>query len=111
MKPTTNKKKADKSAKGKKAPLTDFIYANDMVKDFEFFDFVRVRAGQRGMLFSFGKGHPEAEKVIIFKEILIPLEVAYSLKEILINQFDDMQKSGFIKIGGMPKGRKDKNNV
>ncbi|MEE9441338.1 MAG: hypothetical protein V3V99_01560 [candidate division Zixibacteria bacterium] len=103
MKSTTKKNSNPKQSK--KAP--NYRYIDEHAKDFAFFDYVRVRSGARGSLLSFGKSHPESNEFIIFKEILIPLDVAYSLKDILINQFDEMEESGLINIE-KPSKKKNK---
>ena len=99
MKPTKKNQSATEKQESR-----NYEYFDECVKNFEYADFVRIRSGYRGTLLSFGKGHPEKEKFLIFSEVLIPLDVAFSLKKILDEQLGEMQKDGIIKV------MDDKNN-
>lgn len=87
----TDKNKIDSDSK-------EYIYPDENIKNFEFYDYVRLRSGPRGTLFSFGKKHPEGDKFLIFKEVLIPLDVAYRLMKILNDHFKKMEEDGVINI-------------
>jgi len=73
-------------------------YSTESVVDYSFSNFVRVTANQSGMLLSFGKIHPQAGKIIVFDEILLPFEVALSLSKIIQNQFENLKKDGLIEL-------------
>lgn len=88
---------------------SEYAYIADSVKDFHFSDFVKIRSGPRGTLMSFGKYHPENEKFMIFSEILLPLDTAYSLMTILEKQFAELQERKLIEVektGQSSKGDK-----
>ncbi len=87
-----------KTNKKETKPITGHIYGDESVKNYSFFDFVRVRTGKNGSLLSFGKSHPESDKFTVYQEILIPLEIGLKLGEIITNQFKELEASGQIKI-------------
>jgi len=74
----------------------NYEYASEAVKDFAYSDYVRVRAGMRGMLFSFGKVHPENDKIVIHSEVLVPLDVTFRLKEIIHDQMSELESQGIL---------------
>lgn len=88
----------------------NYIYLDEKVKDFLYSDFVRVNSGPRGVLLALGKGHPESDKFVIFSEVLLPLDVAFRLKDILTKHFDEMTKKGLIRLEqNVEKSGKEKN--
>ena len=93
-KPAGKKRTVSKTPKSKRGPKE--VYLNDQVKDYSFAEFVKLRSGPRGMLFSFGKGHPEG--IVIFKEIMLPYDVAATLSGIITDQLQHLQDEGLIEI-------------
>lgn len=91
-------KRAAQKSDQSRVDQVEYCYLDDRVKDFAFAEFVKLRSGPRGMLFSFGKGHPELGKVVIFQEILLPFEVAASLSNIIVAQLDQMKTAGLIEV-------------
>lgn len=82
----------------KKRPTDKFVYMNESARDYSFADFVAVKSGVRGMLLSFGKAHPHEEELMIFKEILLPLDVAHRLQVIMHDQFEELIEKGLIQV-------------
>lgn len=78
--------------------LDEVVYASEEVKNFAFSDYVKLRTGPRGMLFSFGKRHPDDKKITIYDEMLIPLDVAYVLLQIMKDQFYLLEKNQMIEV-------------
>jgi hypothetical protein len=76
----------------------DHYYLNDEPKDFSYSDYVSLRSGAHGILFSFGQSHPEKESYRIIEEILIPYDVALALRDILDMQFVRLEEKGLIKV-------------
>ena len=91
-----NKEKKSAGVKGAPKPA-EYEYVDESVQDFDYADFVKIRSGVRGMLFSFGKIHPERAKHMLHTEILIPLDVALSLHQIMGRQFEELERQGVIK--------------
>lgn len=75
----------------------DYAYLDESVKNHEYSDWIRVRAGGMGVLLSFGKIRPDNEKKTIFQEILVPLHVANSLRDILTKQMTELQEKGYLR--------------
>ncbi|MBD3234063.1 MAG: hypothetical protein GF315_10120 [candidate division Zixibacteria bacterium] len=93
-----NKTKKSKEKTSKPHDSKDEIsYLTEEVKNFEFADHVAIRSYPRGMLLSFSKAHPGEEKLLTFKEILIPFEVAVSLQQIIKDQIDGLIEQGILK--------------
>ncbi|MCK4856458.1 MAG: hypothetical protein KAT58_00655 [candidate division Zixibacteria bacterium] len=95
---TTTKKRARtrNSAASKKSK--EYIYPGDRCGEYLWSDYVRVNSGPRGILLSFGQFHPEVGKYQIIKEILLPYEVAISLRTIIGKQIDALTEKGLIEI-------------
>lgn len=93
-----SKRTTHKSLQPPKVAEPEYCYLDDRVKDYAFSEFVKLRSGPRGMLLSFGKGHPELGKQVIFQEILLPYEVAASLSDIIAAQLDQLKAAGLIEI-------------
>lgn len=90
----------------------EFIYAESSTRNFEYSDVIKVRSSQTGMLFSFGKNHPDlAGKPLIFREIFLPLDVGWRLKNVLEKQFASLEKDGIIKIEKIDSKSKPKSNA
>jgi len=96
VKPVGKKRVAGKTPKSKQRP--EPVYLDDQVKDFSFAEFVKLQSGPRGMLFSFGKGHPEVGNIVIFKEIMLPYDVAATLSGIIASQLEQLKAEGLIEI-------------
>ena len=54
----------------------------------EYADFVKLSTSSNGVLFSFGQTHPERQGITITYEVLLPVPVSYSLRDILIEQLE-----------------------
>lgn len=94
MKAKEEKKKEDKiniDSEEKK----DF-YLNEKAKEWDFSDYVRVTAGPRGMILSFGKFIREDKKYGIFSEILLPYDVVDALTKVIKQQFENLIEKGLI---------------
>lgn len=101
MKSTAKKDSQKATEKTKKeGPHT---YTDETVKNYSFSDYVKVRSNPRGMLFSFGKIHPDSDKFIIFQEILLPFDIANSLQKIIDDQFKKLSEAGLIEVRERPK--------
>ena len=74
------------------------VYDDESVKDFEYSDYARVSTSARGALLSFGKSHPDSDAITIRREILLPLDVAFALGEILSAQRKKLEESGEVVI-------------
>lgn len=98
------KTEVQKKVQAKKSDTVEknYFYFDEKVKDFIYSDFVRINSSQRGMLFSFGKVHPELDKVVIINEVLLPLDVAFSLKRIIEDHIGKYVKEGVIQIEEEP---------
>ena len=96
MKKTENQKK--KQVKKSDVEEKSYFYFDESVKDFIYSDYVRVNSNRKGMLFSFGKAHPELDKFVIVNEVLLPLDVAYRLKQIIEDQLNQQIEDGVIQI-------------
>ncbi|MCX6827029.1 MAG: hypothetical protein NTV06_07180 [candidate division Zixibacteria bacterium] len=94
-----------KNKMDEKEQTENYRYLDEKVKNFEFADWVRVQCNPLGMLFSFGKSHPEKQEFIIFSEILLPIHTAHSLQQIIMKQLEELQKKGFIKIEIKDEGK------
>jgi len=92
---TNEKKKSAKEINVDPEKKKDF-YFNNEAKNWEFSDYVRLGAGPRGMMLSFGKFVQEDKKYGIFKEILLPYDVAESLSRVIQEQFKKLLKDGLI---------------
>jgi len=101
-------KEVEKKAQPKNKQEKRYVYLDEKVKDFLFSDVVHVRSGIRGMLFSFGKTHPENEKFTIIKEFLLPLDVAFNLMDIMKKQFIELEKKAVIQTEERAKKGKEK---
>jgi hypothetical protein len=73
------------------------FYLNEEAKNWDFSDYVRVTASPRGMVLSFGKFIREDQKYGIFKEIILPYDVADSLIRIVQKQFNQLIDDGLLK--------------
>lgn len=95
---TSKTVKAEKHPKKveQKGSELKYVYADDKVKNYSFSDYVRIRSGVRGILFSFGKQHPESDNVMIYSEVLLPLDVAYNLQQIIAGQFEVLKEKKII---------------
>jgi len=82
-------------------------YLNEAVKNYEFSDWVKVSSSQIGMLFSFGKSHPEKKEFIIFLEVLLPFPIAHSFSQIIIKQLSELQEKGYLKLEMIDGGKKN----
>jgi hypothetical protein len=91
----TKKEKTEKKESAIKENK-DFYLTND-AKNWDYSDYVKVSTSPRGMILSFGKFVLADKKFGIFKEILIPYEVAESLSGIIKAQFDKLIEDGAIK--------------
>lgn len=98
------KKKTDNQAAEGKC-----VYLNEAVQDYDSSDFVRVSSFPRGMLLAFGKSRPNSDKFMIFKEIVLPFEVAKSLGDVITKQFERLISDGIITVDGVSelKGKTD----
>ncbi len=76
----------------------DLEYSDEIVKDYSYYDFVKLHTNARGMLFSFGKMHPEDKVPTIYEEIFLPLDVALSLHHIMSGQFEILKSKNVIRI-------------
>ena len=85
-----------------------FVYANEEVKNYTFADHIAIRSFPRGMLFSFGKSHPETGETIRFKEILIPFDVATNLSKIIKDQVDQLIEQGLLVVEDVKAQKKSK---
>ena len=54
-----------------------------------------------------GKVHPELEKVVIVNEVLLPLDVAFSMKRIIEDHIGKYVKDGVIKVEEEPDDSSD----
>jgi len=82
--------------KEKEDDSKDF-YLNEDVKNYDYADYVSIASGPRGMLFSFAKSIKSENKFGIFKEILLPYDVAGSLSKIIKDQIEELVKTGKLK--------------
>jgi hypothetical protein len=95
---TKTKKKTAVAKRAKAAPVDSYFYASESVKDFDFADYVKVSSSPRGMLLSFGKGHPDTNKAMIIREVFLPLDVAHSLKAVIKDQFELLLEQGSVRV-------------
>jgi hypothetical protein len=72
------------------------FYLNEKAKEWEYSDYVRLTPGPRGMVLSFGKFIRENNKYGIFKEILLPYDVADALSNVIKQQFENLIEKGLI---------------
>ena len=99
-------KKKAKNAELKRTPDDVIEYLSESVKDFAFSDYVAVKSGPRGMLLSFGKAHPRSDKFVIFQEVLLPLDVAFSLGRVVQSQFERLIEEGHVQVENAPEGKR-----
>ena len=100
------RKSVKKSPESK--PASQVSHLSESVKNYAFADFVSVNSYRRGMLLSFGKSHPTEREFLIFKEVLLPFDVALSLQQIMKKQMDTLIDSGDIEIAPEPKKKRSK---
>jgi hypothetical protein len=98
--------KTKKPSEEKKAE--ESLYLNEDVRNFAFSDYVRIKSYPRGLLFSFGKRHPEDQKYILFEEILLPFDVAVALQKIIGEQIDYLVSRGLLEIRKPTEGEGEK---
>jgi hypothetical protein len=91
----TKQKKNDKVVETTPEKNKDF-YFNQEAKNWEFADYVSLGAGPRGIMLSFGKYVQEDKKYGIFKEIMLPFDVAESLSKVIQDQFKVLLEKGLI---------------
>ncbi len=98
------KAKADKAQKEQKSKKEEknYFYLDESVKNFTYSDFVRVNTNNKGMLFSFGKMHPELDKHMITSEVYVPLDVVFNLKRIIETQLKELEDAGVIQFKEVP---------
>lgn len=93
----TGKKGNDADAQGKKV-FEEALVLDENIKNYDFADYVQVRSFPRGVLLSFGKSHPEYKKNLMFKEILLPFEVAASVSDIITKQITELKEKGLLTV-------------
>jgi len=83
------------SNRGKIKEITKLKVENisDPVLDFEYSDHVEVTTYNKGVLLSFGKFNPRAEKIIVTKQILLPYDVASSMRDIITEHINNIVDS------------------
>jgi hypothetical protein len=98
MNKTESSKKAGKIAEtdtakepGEKAAPEEY-YLYEAVKNFEYADHVRIRTTITGVILSFGKFHPQNQKIAVFREVLLPFPVAYSLWQLIKNHMEEVKQ-------------------
>ncbi len=89
-------------------PASPVSHLSESVKNYAFADFVSVQSYRRGMLLSFGKSHPNEKEFLVFKEVLLPFDVALSLQRIMKEQMDTLIDSGDLVIDVEPKKKRSK---
>ncbi len=88
---TKTGKKIKKPDKSKES-----FYINENVLNYDFSDFVKINSSPRGLIFAFGNWCPEKKKFGIFKEILLPFDVAEALSKIINNQMKELEDLNLI---------------
>ncbi|RKX32792.1 MAG: hypothetical protein DRP46_00420 [Candidatus Zixiibacteriota bacterium] len=97
--------KKEMSKKPKKPENEDnYDYVDKAVCNYSISDFVRISSFPRGMLLSFGKSHPQKDKFLIFKEILLPFDIAASLSKIIKEHLDKLRDDGLLEVVEIKKG-------
>jgi len=90
-------KKNNQKPKVQEIKPEDAKYIDPSVQDYSFSDFVRITSFPQGILFSFAKRHPSQPTTpLIFKEILLPFDVADRLSTIVQGQLKKLEKDGRI---------------
>ena len=92
------KKDADKKKSAVEKRIAESVYADEVVKNYAYADYVKLQTSIRGMLLSFGKVHPDDKKVRLYHEVLLPLDVAHNLIQIMNEQFDSLKRQNVIKV-------------
>lgn len=66
---------------------------NDPVLDFDYSDHVEITTYNKGVLLSFGKFNPSVEKIILTKQIMLPYDVASSMRDIITEHINNIVDS------------------
>jgi hypothetical protein len=97
-------KKVGKKNEKSQSTQENAVYLSEEVKNYSFSDFVKLRSFPQGMLFSFGKRHPDSQNPVIFHEILLPFDVAVRLGAIIGGQLERLKEEGLIEIRPVDSG-------
>jgi len=92
--------KTDEKKKSTKQPTKEVeqdFYVSEEAKNHDYADYVRVTGTPHGMILSFGKWRRDELKFGLYKDILLPYDVATSLSEIINNQIEELIKKGHLK--------------
>lgn len=91
-------KKAKKTTDAVRKPEQedDVFFVDESAQDYKFADYVRVSSYPHGMVLYFGKWYPEQKKFGLFEGVILPFNVANSLKKIIDNQIADLIKKGLL---------------
>lgn len=92
----SSKKVKDKSNAPSREKSEEFYYIGENVEKYDFSDFVKIGSFPRGIVFSFGQWNAEKGQFGIFKEILLPFEVAESLSKIVESHIKELEKKGLL---------------
>ena len=91
---------AQETKKNNKAPEkskeAEYYYLDENVKEYQFADYVRLKSTPRGIILCFGKLQVDNKKFAIFKEILLPFDVAEALSKIIEGVMKDLLDKGLI---------------
>ncbi len=82
----------------KKADQQKYFYVDEGVGNYDYSDFVKLDAFPRGIKLSFGKWYPDKKKFGLFREILLPFDVADALKNVIEKQIADLVDKGLLEI-------------
>ncbi len=92
MKADEKKKSAEKLAK----EISKDFYVSEEAKNHDYADYVRVTSTPHGMILSFGKWRIDKLKFGLYKDILLPYDVANSLSGVITDQIEKLTEQGLI---------------
>ena len=93
----------DKREKSKIEMDDDYFYMDNSIYNYEYADYVKLNSSPRGMFLAFGKYCPEKKKFGIFKEILLPFDIADALSDIMKNHLQQLEDKKLIERKAIEK--------